>query len=720
MAFNILPYSSFQSKDFFLENNSYLHIFNEEITFEKNFLANEKIINSPTLDINLLQNHKKLFYDWNLNTQKSYKQFQEIYHLCQNNTEFSSESLFYWKQIRNSMELNFSTEFISDHVLLSQFIPTIRDNTIFHLPAALSSGEYIKILEELLPVTYEKIPTLLIHGIHNYSPLQLRCLQDLEYSGFPILIMTFGLEFADFLELPPAFLSFVPKNIEISPPTPCFKTENKTDEQYNQSFQKEEKTDFLAIFSHSLFELWNPEQAEIDLDSHYLKQCFHSFPTEEFQRIRLVKIYYKLEFFLKNKILLTDFINIFEKKFLPQRELSQQANMIPFSLLSLYQEITLSSNEIELFLQSITVLNEISHIFFLEQGDFFHQAFSLLKLFQDNKQNDFLEIQENLLLNTLLTELESKISQCNPSQHKIIQNLLEYMKKLLNEPKKLDFLPPFNFENQEIFSKQPFFSLEKCNKYTVIQNIFIESCQKQKQFTENFSFLFSQNLESPPYQNAEDFVMLGQLPRKVLFLEYDRVHAMSAFLCPFRYFSSHILTENSVFSLEKQYEKFYENLLIMIIWKNFSCHAQQEIDLHLFEILGQIEEKYHCFFPFFSEKQRFDCKLNAETYLRQAIFKGKLEKIREFAPSHMEMKWKFGEAFFQGDSSVTSHHVTIFPSLESSSKRYSLHKLPKHQEQRREQVEILEKNMIDYLNRPENLKNYGSWCHTCPHLAFCK
>ncbi|MFI3254752.1 MAG: hypothetical protein R3Y63_10510 [Eubacteriales bacterium] len=662
-----MPYKTMElpsnQENVFFENPSHFLLLYAEIS-----PPNEK--SDCFLEINQLLKDKKLFYDWSFSDSRLLSQFREIESILKKEGEFSKKEIFsLFLNLRHMIELHIVAEEKED--ILYKIYNQINHIPLFQLPSPLLFSEYEEIIQEYTPILCEKPSTILIWNIENFSSLALRFLDDLEKAGFEIVLITNQKNFS--------FLSWETDQGNENNNN----TENIRKDSMNQSTNLAEIKKFESydknLFLCSLHALWNKEKEELNWNRYHLKNALHSgiFP------ISFLRTFYKIESFLKNISNHSEF-----KEFMTiliERKKSSLPTDIPFHLLSIYDENYLSWQELEEFSKCIEELNTLSFLLFHDATEDFTEIFSDLSLFYNNSQAYFFKFQEEKIQSFYHSRFQSL--ENNPLWKKF-----QVFESVEVEQKKAEDFSHFLTDSYR-FSQE---SLKEIVKTISIPHSFKDDCNSPEISPSQFSLIHPK--------------------QKTPLIHYDRYHTISSFLCPNRYIFSYIFNETPLFLQENMYEKFYENLLVLYVWQNEEDYLPQKIIENLPQLIRDADHKFSHFFPFFTEKQRLECRILAGNYLRNSIIT-RNNTLRDFAPSHMEMKWLFGEAAFEQKQKFLAENfnLPIFSTFHGKENKYSLHNIPKKEGK----TLAIQEALTDFINSNENRPNKGPWCEFCPHEVFC-
>lgn len=209
-------------------------------------------------------------------------------------------------------------------------------------------------------------------------------------------------------------------------------------------------------------------------------------------------------------------------------------------------------------------------------------------------------------------------------------------------------------------------------------------------------------------------------------IKYDRFQMMDMFLCPYRFFLDYVMENGPVVQGNFLYQKYFENLLIEAVWKRVGKQKRSDAMKYLPKILEQEAQKLEPFFKFWKATEIFDLKLRARNYLANVVIaEGNGSTVTPFHPSHMRMRKLFGAALFSIDVSEVERknpyaEFEAIAKREGWKKTYSLHKLPKPEDQ--EQADILRAAAKQYINQTcgkDKTAIPSDWCTYCVHRGNC-
>lgn len=219
-------------------------------------------------------------------------------------------------------------------------------------------------------------------------------------------------------------------------------------------------------------------------------------------------------------------------------------------------------------------------------------------------------------------------------------------------------------------------------------------------------------------------ISVGQKP--VNDIKYDRYQMMDMFLCPYRFFLDYVMEDSPVIQGNFLYQKYFENLLIEAVWKRIEKQNRADVLRFLPKILDQEVQKLEPYFKFWKSTEIFDLKLRARNYLLHDIIPDSYgTTVKQYVPSHMQMRKYFGAALFSIDVSEVEvkNPYDKFEQLtkrEGWKKIYSLHMLPKPENQA--MTGPLSKEAKTYINQTNEKGKTAissDWCTYCVHRGNC-
>lgn len=213
---------------------------------------------------------------------------------------------------------------------------------------------------------------------------------------------------------------------------------------------------------------------------------------------------------------------------------------------------------------------------------------------------------------------------------------------------------------------------------------------------------------------------------KTLGISYRRYSFMNMLLCPYRFFLEEGLEGGSDYCNESVYEQYYENLLIEGVWEMLGGMSGVLARERLPRVLEQVAQGYRPYVPFWSQAQHCAREDGAKEYILQALMKGASTPMKDYAPSHVEMRKSFGTAYFTANT--TKHPYSAFEQMvqrKGGIGRYPLHQLPKLKvnQQETSQIKGLQEEVKQYLNQSQAIDHQGisaSWCKWCNHQNHCE
>lgn len=207
---------------------------------------------------------------------------------------------------------------------------------------------------------------------------------------------------------------------------------------------------------------------------------------------------------------------------------------------------------------------------------------------------------------------------------------------------------------------------------------------------------------------------------------YHRFRFMTMFLCPYRFFLEEGLGGTHPITQIDNYGTYYENLVICKVWQLLSGMPLTRAKERLPRTVQQVSKDYQPYFPFWSQGDFVLLEHQVSQYITRSLMNPRLGRfVKEFAPSHMEMRQIFGTAYFTAHT--TKHPYHAFEQLvqrRHGTRNYSLHALPKlnHLQKESPLIKGLQEEVKQYLNQSHAIDHQaicGPWCQGCPHQALC-
>ncbi len=213
---------------------------------------------------------------------------------------------------------------------------------------------------------------------------------------------------------------------------------------------------------------------------------------------------------------------------------------------------------------------------------------------------------------------------------------------------------------------------------------------------------------------------------KTLGIAYRRYSFMNMLLCPYRFFLEEGLEDGSHYYNTSLYGQYYENLLIEGVWEMLGGMSGVLARERLPRVLEQVAQEYRPYFPFWTGEQHSEREGAAKDYILQSLLKGASTAMKDYAPSHMEMRKSFGMAYFT--AKTTKHPYSAFEQMvqrKGGIGRYPLHQLPKLAPSQREtpQIKGLQEEVKQYLNQSQAIDHQAipaMWCKWCSHQNHCE
>lgn len=461
-----------------------------------------------------------------------------------------------------------------------------------------------------------------------------------------------------------------------------------------------EKDRWLLIFFSSFLKMWDDGSKSLKLRREELIDLFQAwwFPGESGRK--LMNIFLKIEILMVKDMEIVTFIDRLESVWQKQCKLKEDKEQLPFSMLSIYGAV--NTEEYDFFIDCMKKINELSLLLCLEGHDIvvFARSLSHLHLFYQKKQEILIELEERKILTSLDSQLNKLMPENSPPS-RIFTLFREKIKFSLQDNEEV--LTSFFSENRE------FYTINNTRNHSVwkeLDNIILSNCK----FVRIYANIMGDSKSKVHFSDKElHFGIEAPIKQRILQVNYERNEGMTFFLCPYRYFLTFILQDGVVIWEKTTYLKHYENILVMVVWQTIAKSGRLDFD----SILIETDGIYHSFIPFLTWKQRYDAIGRAKHYLIHSITKGGTE-IREFALSHMDMKFEFGDAFFQGEGSPTA-----LPAFSDFTKKgyHSLHQIPKVQNKKA--LMPLRKEMTDYVNNDVSYYRQGEWCEYCTQKRNC-
>lgn len=646
---------------------------------------------------------------------------------------------------------------LRDLILLdSDILDQNLQNLIEKDPVRLDNSEIQGILQEIFPALSEEddVKELVFHGMVEFSPFFLRCLELLDFVGINVTFcvyyhgdfpqeMAFIGELYDILglgfteqEVKPCGETVVDggiltKKIHTIIHSAPFFPDGEENVSYGLAGEVSlnhlrflKKDAWLVQFLPSLLEMWDEKSGSIKLNKRNLKVCLEQWCFSSKSIREIMNVYLKLEIFFDVDMQFSDFCEIMEHIFQKNHSFLSDKKDTPFHMLSIYASP--SEEEVVLLIETIYTLNEVAGILFLNYHSLKELQVSLeyLKLLYDGRDYELFLAEES----AIIERLEEHLNQESLSFNSLTSTIKERIQKIrgINEEDEIRSL--WNvigdiYQHREEGKISFFGTTAPQKRKDILSDFFhrtqkevnpnMEKYRKQVDISSNIqAYFLSMSLL---YQGLEEKNFGNQGVKhirspKIYQSSYDRVQIMSLFLCPYRYFNSYILQQAPIIHELPLYEKFYENLLIMTVWQQIAGSRETAVD----HLLQGADVRCAQYLPFLNQKQRLDGMTRAKFYLNNSILKPGTV-VRDFAPSHMEMKFRFGEAFFQGVGDTPP--LSCFTQFIKKN-YHSLHQIPKKTE--KEMVKGFQEAMSSYINSNGTVVRFGDWCEFCTERIYCK
>lgn len=217
---------------------------------------------------------------------------------------------------------------------------------------------------------------------------------------------------------------------------------------------------------------------------------------------------------------------------------------------------------------------------------------------------------------------------------------------------------------------------------------------------------------------------------KIKRIRYDKYQMMDMFLCPYRFFLDYITEDAPVVRGNFLVQKYYENLLIDVVWKRISKKLRSDALKSLDIYLEQAAQKFDSYFEFWKPTELHDLRQRARNYLlHEVIENGQGTYVRPYSSHHMQIRKLFGPAKFVVDVAEIERKNPYenFEALavrKGLKKEYSLHKIPDPDQkpQEKQAAESLCMDTKAYLNQEQETNKTAipsDWCMYCTHRGNC-
>lgn len=481
------------------------------------------------------------------------------------------------------------------------------------------------------------------------------------------------------------------------------------------------------LFIESLQGLWDDSKSEIFFVIKNIKNCFQYWWLPERSARKLLSTLLKLESIFNSIANFSDFQLHFEENHMNYFKNIHQDSDSPFQFLSIYSSV--SFEDLEIFRKSIHQLQELSLVLFQNNPEFSDLKENLLQFkeyhFAGNTKESS-QVRKNILqlidvrLNRLMPENNPPSDILSILREKVrflwleAPKLPEYYHRidcilsdiLLGNHNNLTLFRVDSLINRDNYDENCGFPDQSSDNST-----HLEDMSYKKEQIENYYLLLFLIHQKKKLPQSEGGMRKYYHPEINIQVNYDRFQAMTAFLCPYRYFQDYIIQNSPLFVDDVAYLKFYENILIMHSWMKMTVENAVDFD----SALSTADSIYHSYVPSLSHQDRFDCIQRAKYYGYQSLLGKDKKGFRPFAPSHMEMLFCFGTAYFQENC-----ENKLLPPFDVICKAhvYSLHQVPKDKNSLL--AVKLWQGMTDYVNGQEDFCRVGSWCETCSVKKFCQ
>lgn len=720
-------------------------------------LVNEMLLLAPTLSV-MTTVDQLIYHEQFLGKKKNdklekYQIFNEIFLDIEKNYPIDCEE---WRKLTKNklllfqqllaiseIDLKNEVEFFEGSTLIAQIYRKYTEKSDHNTIKLPDLEEINEIFADLFP-EIEKVSdaqTIVLHGFYYFTPHLLRSIQILHDLGFHIIFLL-NYRKGEFFALvkgvyTPLFDGDSLKVIDFdgeseeeklltldqvlySKEYPDFLTANdfmmKVENSSTSSELNTHESFSIPVFLHNLLKMWDTRKKDLCFSADLLEKCFHSSPFLSETQENLFPFYRKISSIFLENITFTCLIEKLESYIKNYSEIEDDDKYVEVRKLRVYEEIQVLQKELVYFAKEIQFYQNLAVTLF-ENPDNFHYLQEILINVECFGDMELAMSQEERCIESCLEILNRKSSTFEGEKR--FQEILFQRK----DHTFLDNTVDFDFGDIEVCESchqanqfDTFLSANEVNRikfadYCVIKGdmlqIYVESLvllNYIKNLIKNKEFSEGQRKPEPNFCNEKI-----SNKKKILQVQYDRYYAMSMFLCPKRYFYQFILHKSENVLSTEECGKFYENLIILLIWQVIAGKNQDEVNSCITSMIRQVDEKYSVLFPFFQKKEKFDILVRAENYIKNGIFSTNHRgNIREFAVSHMDMRFLFGEAFFRGNDQVHP-----FPSFEQLKKHgdYSLHQIPKNNDFYKNST--LRQEMTDFLNDEENHENSGTWCEFC-------
>ena len=170
----------------------------------------------------------------------------------------------------------------------------------------------------------------------------------------------------------------------------------------------------IGQFFATIYDLWNAETGEIDIDYTLLRACVNSGILTEYNTSQLLKTLMNVEPLFLHVSTFTEFVSLFnkyEKEYVQVRDATTASSAYPFRMLNLYSPYKVSLREIKELHKAIGQINSIAKNLFgtatADEQFQFGNHFKRLRDFIGNRQTALVNEEEKDLIGRLLERLEN-------------------------------------------------------------------------------------------------------------------------------------------------------------------------------------------------------------------------------------------------------------------------------------------------------------------------
>lgn len=676
------------------QSGTFLHFYHDTSQLPWTELNSKQCVNLAANISNLLEHEKLTTY---INYEELYEKFNLFSSLIDDFHEENKEMNKKISKMKGDRLGFFQLLLISEKYNLVDC-----SDTFFHRLKKFDWGELkqdfdiISVIKELfyLDVELNAEFKVVFHDILEFSLHFIKVLQILEAVGIDVIFCIYPDSIFNVSELKGILIPSVRESLEIH---------EKEKEKFVSIFTKNDdfwsKDSWLLTFIYPLLRMWNEEIGDIKICKEELKICCHGwwFPNESGRK--MWKIYSKIAELQEEELDYGHFLDQIEAIYHNRSTLQIEEKNVLFQRFAIYEELT--ADEYQFFITGIHKLHELAGLLFINLNNFqeIRSNFQHLDFYYRKKHEIFIGLEERKILECFDSYINALMPENTPPspvftmlREKIKFSIQENEVYLTKKLAKGHFFSAADFDIEE-----ELFDLFD-SKYIKLYKIYLLK-EQEKQQEEFFSL-------------AENMFVLNKNQsyiKKIMQISYHRVPTMSFFLCPFRYVSTFLLQGKTIIHDRALYIKSYENILVSMVWQEIAGTN----DPGIVACLLKFDELYHRFFPFFTWKERFDAIIGAKNYLSHSIAKSSV-KVRDYAPSHMDMKFNFGEAFFHDVGKPLP--PPAFMNFVRK-KYHSLHQIPKKEDKL--SITPLRQEMTDYINKNTNIYRQGIWCDFCTERKNC-